>query len=250
MDAARLKFIIQKRTSLKRYVTQLKNALDNGEQGKNLLQHKFNHEKKLFINYENLHDEWSAETPEDARLEEFDEIQDNYFSIASKINETAVPIRLNDSATTSTNLSINSETVTVKQQLKLPIAEIPKFSGDYTKWLTFKNTFKTMIDSCSDLDDVSKFVYLKTVVKGEALNKISLLDYSPENYQNAWSFLEKAYEVKKIIVSRHLQGILGLPVVEKESHESLVKLIDEVQQHVSALVFEYCRRIGNACSNC
>jgi len=55
------------------------------------------------------------------------------------------------------------------------------------------------------------------------------------NYSKAWDLLEKSYEVKRILISRHLASILNLPILEKESTSGLSKLADDVQQHVTSL---------------
>lgn len=47
--------------------------------------------------------------------------------------------------------------------------------------------------------------------------------------------LEKSYEVKCILISRHLALMFNLPAVNKETTSGLTKLADEVQQHVASL---------------
>ena len=62
---------------------------------------------------------------------------------------------------------LNNTTFLEKQrQLKLPIAEVPKFDGDHNKWLSYKNMFLSMVDARSDIDDLNKFLYLKIRYKG------------------------------------------------------------------------------------
>lgn len=176
--------------------------------------------------------------PEDERLLEFNKIQDKYFNIASKVDEMLQSnIWVNETITNTTinNSSVTSDLVENKRRLKLPIAEVPKFNGDYDEWLTYKNTFKSMIDSRDDLTAVEKFLHLQSTLKGEALSTISIYSVSSENYDKAWKLLEESYEFKKIIVSRHLQVILNLPVIEKESYNVLIKLAKEARQHVGAL---------------
>ena len=235
MDESRIKAILQKRTSLKRCLTQLENAIEEIEPDKGVVKHRFNHIKEAIQTYENLHDDWSVSNPDDERLKEFDSIQDRYFKIASKVDKILDAVSLNETVSIAANASIVTETNRNRPFLKLPDANVPQFSGDYCKWLTFKNTFNSMIHSRKDLSNEDKFIYLQTALKGDALAKISSYDVSAENYDKAWNFLVKSYEIHKIIITRHLQCILNLPVVEKESHDTLIKLTDEAHQHVSAL---------------
>ncbi|XP_066593234.1 uncharacterized protein [Prorops nasuta] len=46
--------------------------------------------------------------------------------------------------------------------LKLSKLDLPKFSGDYSEWSTFYDSFKSMIHDNSTLPGVQKFHYLKT----------------------------------------------------------------------------------------
>lgn len=52
---------------------------------------------------------------------------------------------------------------------------------------------------------------------------------------NAWDVLIRAYEVKYVLISRHLSLILNLPVLEKETTIELTKLADDAQQHAASL---------------
>lgn len=45
----------------------------------------------------------------------------------------------------------------------------------------------------------------------------------------------RGYEVKRVLVSRHLPAILNLPVLDKETTAGLMKLADDNQQHVASL---------------
>jgi len=47
--------------------------------------------------------------------------------------------------------------------------------------------------------------------------------------------LTRAYEVKRILISRHFSLLINLPVLEKETTDGLPKLADDAQQHVASL---------------
>lgn len=226
-----IKTFIQKRTSLKTQLTQLKHAVESDDPDKNIVELRFKRVTDLLHAYEEIHDEWSVLKPGDVRLEEFIEIQNDYYATASKVGDLLKPTQVDTRPANSDD--INS--VDKSRRLRLPVAELPTFNGDYEKWLQFRNTFSAMVDSRDDITDVEKFLLLKSNLKGDALTKISVLTASAENYKQAWTFLENAYEVKKIIVTRHLSALLNLTPVNNESHDALIKLVDEAQQHVSSL---------------
>lgn len=45
--------------------------------------------------------------------------------------------------------------------IKLPTIMLPKFSGIYTKWREFKDTFEASIESAEGLSNIQKFYYLR-----------------------------------------------------------------------------------------
>lgn len=92
-----------------------------------------------------------------------------------------------------------------------------------------------MIGSQSDLSDVDKLHYLKSTLIGEATNKIRIFSIDGINYLNAWELLERSYEVKRVLISRHLSLILNMPALEKETTNELSKLADDTQQHIATL---------------
>jgi len=92
-----------------------------------------------------------------------------------------------------------------------------------------------VVGSQTDLSDIDKLHYLKSALIGEAASKVRIFEIDGINYSNAWNILERSYEVKRVLISRHLSLILNLPVIEKETSSSLSKLADDAQQHVASL---------------
>ncbi|XP_039315361.1 uncharacterized protein LOC105205344 [Solenopsis invicta] len=112
---------------------------------------------------------------------------------------------------------------------------MPSFNGKFEEWLSFKNAFINLIGLQSDLSDLDKLHYLTTALKGEAANKIKIFANDKIDYATAWNFLERSYEVKRILIVRHLASIVNLPVLDKENTSGLMKLADDAQQHLAAL---------------
>ena len=59
-------------------------------------------------------------------------------------------------------------------EVKLPKLSLPTFSGDVLQWQSFSDQFKATVDS-SDLPDISKFSYLRSLLEGEAKQAIQCL---------------------------------------------------------------------------
>ncbi|XP_046629047.1 uncharacterized protein LOC124309431 [Neodiprion virginianus] len=182
----------------------------------------------LFYVYEQLHDKLAVLDSTNDGLRQLTEIQDDYYELAAVVENILGATRL---------VEATGETTMIGRQrlLKLPVAELPKFNGDRSKWLTFKNTFMSMVDRRSDIDDLTKFLHLRNSLKGKAANKLSLYHASAEGYRTAWVLLTDAYERKRLLVSRHSDAILDIEALKKEASEGLAKIIDEVRQHLSML---------------
>ena len=75
------------------------------------------------------------------------------------------------------------------EEVKLPKMEIRQFSGNPTKWQTFYDSFKTSLYA-SRLSDIQTFSYLIGYLEGDALNAISELAPTSQNYTQALELLE------------------------------------------------------------
>lgn len=153
-----------------------------------------------------------------------------FFEVVGKLN-SLMPI--NNAATSSS--STQSSNVRVKTEVKLPPMEIPLFNGSYKQWLEFHDTFHAVVDSNTNLSDVEKFYYLKSVLKGNAADVIHSLEVSSTNYQEAWSLLKERYENKKIIALSHLDSMYNFPPMARESAPELRKFVDEIKRDLRAL---------------
>lgn len=192
----------------------------------------------LYHAYEEYNDELLTLDPNDAHQTEFENIQERFYTLAGKIENI-----LNIANTSEASTSVPSEdarsdgTVTLakKRRIKLPEASLPIFNSNFESWLSFKNAFRNIIDSHSDLSDIDKLHYLKSALIGEAANKIKIFAIDGINYSKAWNVLERAYEMKRILISRHFSLILNLPTLDKETTSGLTKLADDAQQHIASL---------------
>jgi hypothetical protein len=108
---------------------------------------------------------------------------------------------------TNGNDNAGPTTSVKKRQIKLPDAALPKLDGKSEDWLSFKNTFRSMIGSHTDLSDVDKLRYLKSALIGEADSKIRIFTIDGINYSKARELLERSYEVKRILITRYFSMI-------------------------------------------
>ena len=112
----------------------------------------------------------------------------------------------------SADATQNSDSSSVAN-VKLPPVDIPHFSGDFSAWISFRDLFKSSIDSNKGLSHVQKLTYLKSLVKGEAESLIRPISITDVNYQVAWNILLSHYDRKSLIVKRLLSRLFEMPTM-------------------------------------
>lgn len=128
-----------------------------------------------------------------------------------------------------------SEGVSVcSQSLKLPKLDLPKFSGDVLKWQEFWECFQASVDT-SDMPDVSKFTYLRSLLLGEASQCIAGLPLTAANYVAACDLLKARFGKKEVIVFSHIQQLLSISPPASCDVHALRLLQDKLLIHVRSL---------------
>jgi len=92
-----------------------------------------------------------------------------------------------------------------------------------------------MIDQNASLPDAQKMQYLISALKGEVRDVIGSLEVSNENYAEAWEMLRERYDDSGLIVQKHIRALFEMPVIAKENHLLLRRLLDNVLKHLRAL---------------
>ena len=122
-----------------------------------------------------------------------------------------------------------------KPEVKLPKLVLPKFSGDVLQWTSVWEQFNAAVHQ-SDLPDVNKFTYLKSLLEGEAKEAIEGLPLTGQNYEKARKLLSDSFGRKERIIFKHVQELLGMASLEKQSSlTGLQKLQDGLLSHVRSL---------------
>lgn len=119
--------------------------------------------------------------------------------------------------------------------VKLPTLKLPNFAGEYDQWTLFKDAFLSLIHDNRKLSAIQKFQYLRSVLKDKALQVVSGLNTSAENYLIAWDLLKSHYENKKLIINSHVSCLLEFPSVIRDKHVSLKQFIMHLRTHLKAL---------------
>ncbi|GFQ98381.1 integrase catalytic domain-containing protein [Trichonephila clavata] len=126
-------------------------------------------------------------------------------------------------------------------QPRLPKLTLESFSGkDISSFPSFGAKFKSAVDDNSNLNDVDKFSYLKSVVTSDAELAIRGLTLTPENYAKAVKILEDRFGRKELIVDYHMNRLLNLSPVCKSFDLSFVS--DNNESYSPDLALEYNRK--------
>lgn len=119
------------------------------------------------------------------------------------------------------NIKLSAQALLPSVTARLPQLRLPEFSGSYSNWQSFLDTFNALVHDNKTLSNVEKFYYLQASLKGEPANIIASLPISDSNYTTAWDLLIQRYDNKRVIINSHLREIINLQCSSKESHSAL-----------------------------
>ncbi|XP_055714212.1 uncharacterized protein LOC129808458 [Phlebotomus papatasi] len=107
---------------------------------------------------------------------------------------------------------------------KLPQLQLPTFGGEYSKWQTFHDDFKSTIHENPNLSKGQKMQYLKSSLKGAAAETAEEYKISDDNYEILWESLQKQYGKKVHIVNECIQKFLAQAKMKDGSLTGLKEL--------------------------
>ena len=94
--------------------------------------------------------------------------------------------------------------------IKPPKLDIAPFKGEVLKWQEFWDAFEASVDK-ADYAPVDKFNYLKSKLRGEALEVIAGYQLSNDNYKVVVDVLKKKFGRPQIIVDAQYRSLSHLP---------------------------------------
>ncbi|XP_058817818.1 uncharacterized protein LOC131681124 [Topomyia yanbarensis] len=119
--------------------------------------------------------------------------------------------------------------------VKLPTISLPEFDGDLNEWLTFHDSFISLIHSSAEIPCIQKFQYLRSSLKGDALKLIESLTITVNNYAVAWEALLARYSNKYLLKKKHLQSLMVHSKLTGKSPLALRTMVEDFQRHVKTL---------------
>lgn len=112
---------------------------------------------------------------------------------------------------------------------KLQALRVPKFDGNYQRWVPFLNLFTKVVHENGKLNNVQRMQYLLDCLEGEPRRIIQHLDLTENNYESAIGLLKRRYNDERKIISKYLDVIIDHPNVgdDVKGLKSIVDLSTE-----------------------
>ncbi|XP_076660392.1 uncharacterized protein LOC143363737 [Halictus rubicundus] len=118
---------------------------------------------------------------------------------------------------------------------RMPMLNLPTFSGAFSEWETFRDRFTAMVISRKGLSNVSRFEYLLACLQGAASDLVENIAITDAGFAIAWDLLVECFENKRLLVTTHLETLYDLPQVHSESADQLRSLRDKANKAIKAL---------------
>jgi hypothetical protein len=239
---SQLIMLLSKRERIVSSLGRVRNWFErNGDASSSAIQVRLRDFANIKVQFDNVQTEIEAIDDQVNELEHENNRQnfeDSYYDLYAALEDA---VNKSNSSIAATSRSHTTGDVTnrgpISSLLQLAPIDIKPFSGHYTEWLPFFNTFRALVhdDPRYQNRNLEKLHQLRNCLRGEALEVIQALPISAENYETALSSLRSQFENKRLIVQHHVNNLFNLPQVSKDSARSLRLLVNTVNTNLDAL---------------
>lgn len=115
-------------------------------------------------------------------------------------------------------------------QTRLPRINLPKFTGNSSDWLSFKDLFQSLVAANPSISAVEKLQYLKSSLAGSAATLLKNTSLTADNFQKSWEALISFYENKRLLVNTALHSLFNIKRMTKESGTEMEQLYTSLLQ--------------------
>ena len=216
------------RTEIRRHLLNIGKVLLNLEMKLSRLELA---NEKLSEAYEQANDTEGAEQFQ-LTLDEESEIIDGVIDKVSqlKILKEELEQRRRETETTGIANSCSPQPIA---PLRPPQLDITPFGGDILKWQEFWDAFEASVHNAK-YAAVDKLNYLKSRLKGEALEAISGYQLSNENYTVVVDMLKKRFGNQQLIIDAHYRSLSNIPPATNQVSK-LRQCYDTIECHLRSL---------------
>ena len=110
--------------------------------------------------------------------------------------------------------------------VKLPPSKLPEFSGSYSDWPAFWDQFHSTVGKRKGMAKVTKFTYLKTCLKGEPAELLRGMPVTENNYSEAVKMLRLRYVDERMVLREQLDALIATQSVQTANPIALRKLVN------------------------
>lgn len=122
-----------------------------------------------------------------------------------------------------------------ENKIKLRAMDVPTFAGSFDTWRSFRDSFRSLVHDNESLTKIQKFHHLQASLKGPAADVLDSIELCDENYDEAWALLNKRFNYEKWIIEGHVNALLNLPAIKRDTPEALRQLHDSTLKNLRAL---------------
>ena len=124
----------------------------------------------------------------------------------------------------------------VVRKIRLPEIKLPEFNVDFNNWLSFKDTYVSMIHSNPAFSDIDKFHYLKSSVKiqPESQNVLNNYQFSGDSYESAWEALCRRFDDRRLLLMQYTNSLMTVKGSADDSLTEARRVLDYYISHRAA----------------
>lgn len=224
--------------SLYRSINYVENLQEDQHQGpilENRSKHLYMSWSSITSRHYRLH---QIATPEVKKIRSYftkkcyEHLEERYLNITDLISLWMTQCQNQQS---SNQLQLPNVSTQEGSNIKLPTIKIPTFSGKFTDWVAFRDSFQSLVIDRNSLLSLEKLHYLKSSVQGDANELICNVPLNATNFKTAWTLLETRYSNIRGTVNAHLNEIFSLELLKKESATQLLMMRNVINRNLSAL---------------
>nr|CAH7765195.1 unnamed protein product [Callosobruchus chinensis] len=121
---------------------------------------------KLLEEYNIVQDSLDFHSENDIETNERELFENSYFEIIEQAKVKIMEFQGRNSGAGSVR-SQSTSNGNSQDNVKFPVIELPKFSGEYDKWGQFRDMFVALVHNEPGIDNIKKFYYLLSSLKTE-----------------------------------------------------------------------------------
>lgn len=112
---------------------------------------------------------------------------------------------------------------------------MPSYSGVYTDWPSFYDSFKRLVHENHSISAIEKFIYLKEALPLDYNRDIRDVPITEANYKETWNTLVERNNKKRVLFTHFMNLLSSQSVISKESASASKTLVHTSRACVNAL---------------